>query len=101
MTVFLHHVVVLLHREVVLLPGIFELQPACHPRRARSSQEIGVEALTVPNISRAPPPISEMQRDGIIRMAGIGENSRIHLAASHLQLHVLPMTQLQSLSCIN
>src|SRR5580693_6660397 len=94
MTVFLHHVVVLLHREVVLLPGIFELQPACHPRRARSSQEIGVEALPITYISRATTPVPQMQGDRVVRMPWVRENSRVHLASSHPQLHVLPMVQL-------
>ena len=59
MPVLIDHVLVLRHREIIFLAGLFDFQPGGNPRRRGSANEIRVEARPRPHASRAPASVAQ------------------------------------------
>src|SRR5271155_3346110 len=75
--------------EGVFLAGLRDLRAGRNPRRRRGAQEIRIEARSRAHASAARAAEPEMERHGIIRVAGHKVDARIHLPPTERQRDVV------------
>ena len=84
-------------REIIFVAGLFDFQPGGDPGRRGCADEIGIEAGAGADVAGAAASIAEVQRDGIVRVAGNDHDAGFGFARRELQLHVIASLESQAL----